>query len=396
MPVTIGGGLSFCGRELTAEELDLIRQITRDFSKLSLTELSFTVCELLEWRRPNGGLKSRECYFFLQALHERGWLPWLSLQPKKLRPRTTVLDEQSDAQSPITGPIGDYLPVQLQLLDNSADRLLFRQYIHRYHYLGYKVPYGAHLRYFVRSLQPPHPLLACLLFTSSAWKMAPRDAYIGWSPTVRQTNLPRVVNHSRFLILPWVRVRNLASHILSLAARQQENMAGQVPDSHPGQNQKAAVVDHPRQVRLAHRWTPADVGIARRHLPGRAGEQQTRQQGMGRLQGTDKITQVRAVGHLVAEIMITLDILAKQKAVGAVVEQLQLNREVIADRAGNRTLRIALFVEHRRTRTQLLRLQRQPGKPSAFVQGLKEEVTFPALQSSVGSAPLQQFANRKR
>src|SRR6266567_1884610 len=150
------------------------------------------------------------------------------------------------------------------------------------------------------------------------------------------------------------------------------------------------------QVRLAHGWTPADVGIARRHLPGRAGEQQTRQQGMGRLQGTDKITQVRAVGHLVAEIMITVDILAKQKAVGAVVEQLQLNREVIADRAGNGTLRIALFVEHCRTRTQLLRLQRQPGKPSAFVQGLKEEVTFPALQSSVGSAPLQQFANRMR
>jgi hypothetical protein len=157
MPVTIGGGLSFCGREVTAENLDLIRQITRDFSKLSLTELSHTVCELLEWRRPNGGLKSRECYFFLQALHERGWLPWLSVPPKKLRPRTTLLDQQSDAQSPITGLIGDYLPVELQLLDNSADRLLFRQYIQRYHYLGYKVPYGAQLRYFVHSLQRPHP-----------------------------------------------------------------------------------------------------------------------------------------------------------------------------------------------------------------------------------------------
>jgi hypothetical protein len=71
MPVTIGGGLTFCGRELRPEELDLIRQITRDFSTLSLTELAHTVCELLEWRRPNGGLKSRECYLFLQALHTR-------------------------------------------------------------------------------------------------------------------------------------------------------------------------------------------------------------------------------------------------------------------------------------------------------------------------------------
>ena len=220
MPVTIGGGLSFCGRELKPEELDLIRQITRDFSTLSLTELAFTVCELLEWRRPNGGLKSPECYDFLQALHGRGWLPWLSLQPKKLRPRSTAWDERSDAQAPLTGSIGDYLPVQLQLLDNSDDRRLFRQYIQRYHYLGYKVPYGAQLRYFVRSLEPPRPLLACLLFTSAAWKMAPRDAYISWSQATRQANLPLVVNHSRFLILPWVRVPNLASHILSRAARQ--------------------------------------------------------------------------------------------------------------------------------------------------------------------------------
>lgn len=220
MPVTIGGGLSFCGRELKPEELDLIRQITRDFSTLSLTELAFTICELLEWRRPNGGLKSPECYEFLQALHGRGWLPWLSLQPKKLRPRATVWDERSDAQAPLTGLIGDYLPVQVQLLDNGEDRRLFRQYIQRYHYLGYKVPYGAQLRYFVRSLQPPCPLLACLLFTSAAWKIAPRDKFIGWSQATRQANLSLVVNNSRFLILPWVRVPNLASHILSLAARQ--------------------------------------------------------------------------------------------------------------------------------------------------------------------------------
>jgi len=220
MPVTIGGGLSFCGRELKPEELDLIRQITRDFSTLSLTELASTVCELLEWRRPNGGLKSAECYDFLQTLHGRGWLPWLSPQPKKLRPRSTEWDERSDAQAPLTGSIGDYLPVQLQLLDSGDDRRLFRQYIQRYHYLGYKVPYGAQLRYFVRSLQPPCPLLACLLFTSAAWKMAPRDRCIGWSQAARQVNLPLVVNHSRFLILPWVRVPNLASHILSLAARQ--------------------------------------------------------------------------------------------------------------------------------------------------------------------------------
>jgi hypothetical protein len=220
MPVTIGGGLSFCGREVKPEELDLIRQITREFSTLSLTELAHTLCELLEWRRPNGGLKSRECYVFLLALHGRGWLPWLSPPPRKLRPRTAVWDQHSDAQTPLTGSIGDYLPLHLQLLTSGDDRRLFRQYIQRYHYLGYQVPYGAQLRYFIRCPQSPDAVLACLLFTSAAWKMAPRDVCIGWGQTARQANLPLVVNHSRFLILPWVRVPNLASHILSLAARQ--------------------------------------------------------------------------------------------------------------------------------------------------------------------------------
>jgi hypothetical protein len=221
MPVTIGGGLSFCGRELTPQELDLVRQTTREFSSLALTELAHTVCELLEWRRPNGSLKSRECYLFLRALHDRGWLPWLPRQQARTRrPRTIVLDRQSEAQSPLTGALGDYLPLRLQALENHEDRRLFQQCIQRYHYLGYRVPYGAQLRYFVRSQQPPYPLLACLLFTSAAWKMARRDAYIGWSALARKVHLPQVLNNGRFLILLWVQVRNLASHILSLAAQQ--------------------------------------------------------------------------------------------------------------------------------------------------------------------------------
>jgi hypothetical protein len=221
MPITIAGALSFCGHELKPGELDLIRQITRDCSSLSLTELAHTVCELLEWRRPNGGLKSRECYLFLRTLHARGWLPGLPPpQARQHHPRPVLFEPESDAQSPLTGSLGDYLPLQLRLLESRTDRHLFRQYLQRYHYLGYRVPYGAQLRYFVRSQQPPCRLLACLLFTSAAWKMAPRDAAIGWSAAARQTNLPRVVSQSRFLILPWVRLPNLASHILSLAAHQ--------------------------------------------------------------------------------------------------------------------------------------------------------------------------------
>jgi hypothetical protein len=113
----------------------------------------------------------------------------------------------------------DYLPLRLELVQTLPQRRLFQQYLHRYHYLGYRVPYGAQLRYFVYSQRPPAPLLAALLFTSAAWKMAPRDHYIGWSEAARKLQLPRLVNQSRFLILPWVRIPNLASHILALSAR---------------------------------------------------------------------------------------------------------------------------------------------------------------------------------
>jgi hypothetical protein len=221
MPVTIGGGLPFCGRELISSEWGLIQEISRDFSGLGLTELARTICELLDWRRPNGGLKSRECYLFLLTLRSRGWLPWLPPpQPRARSPHTTRVDEASDPQMAISGPLDSWSPVELERIELPAQRQLFEQYIHRYHYLGYRVPYGAQLRYFVRSTQPPRPVLACLLFTSAAWKMAPRDYYLGWSEAVRPQNLCRVVNHSRFLILPWVKIPHLASHILSRAARQ--------------------------------------------------------------------------------------------------------------------------------------------------------------------------------
>jgi hypothetical protein len=126
-------------------------------------------------------------------------------------------DPQSDPQSPLRGRLADYQPLRLQLIEDLAGRHLFQQYVQRYHPLGYRVPYGAQLRYLVRARS--QEVLACLLFTSAAWKMAPRDRWIGWSEPARRANLPRLVNNGRYLILPWVEVPHLASHILALAAR---------------------------------------------------------------------------------------------------------------------------------------------------------------------------------
>lgn len=214
--------ISFCGRPLSPEEIKLIRDLVQDFPALSLTELSKTVCELLDWRRPTGALKDHEGYLFLQHLRDRGWLSSIpALRGTSARgPRPICVNQQSDPQSPLLGSVRDYTPLEFDLISEPAGRSLFKQYIHRYHYLGYRVPFGAQLRYFVRSRRFPERILACLLFTSAAWKMAPRDRWIGWLDPARRLNLSRVVSHSRFLILPWVEVSGLASKILSMAARQ--------------------------------------------------------------------------------------------------------------------------------------------------------------------------------
>jgi hypothetical protein len=222
MPLTIDGTLCFCGRELVAREISLIRQIVGDYPDLSQTELASTICELLDWRRPNGGLKSRECFLFLQQLQQRGWVESLPVLRLTKQPGNypTRIEASSDPQPSIDGPLANYLPLELRRVQTPRQGHLFRQYIDRYHYLGFKVPYGASLRYLVHSRNPPHHPLACLLFQSAGWRMAPRDQWIGWSGQARQVNLPRVVDNSRFLIFPWVEIPNLASHILSLAARQ--------------------------------------------------------------------------------------------------------------------------------------------------------------------------------
>ena len=108
-------------------------------------------------------------------------------------------------------------PLELALVEGAAESRQWREHLERYHYLGCCVPFGAHLRYWVRSRQSE---LACLLWTSPAWKMKPRDIWIGWSDAQRTRNLQSILNNGSFLILPWVHIQGLASKILARSARQ--------------------------------------------------------------------------------------------------------------------------------------------------------------------------------
>ena len=195
-----------------------MRGIASEFAGLGVTEISRTVCELLEWKRPNGGLKNLECRQLLERLCARGLLSLPELRITKPRgPQVVRQTTRSDPQPEMGGSAGPYEPLRLQLLagEGGGDSALFREYLERYHYQRYRVPFGAHLRYLVSSEQDPERVLACLLWTSPAWKLAERDRWIGWSTAQRARNLQLIVNHGRFLILPWVRVKGLASKILS-------------------------------------------------------------------------------------------------------------------------------------------------------------------------------------
>jgi len=210
--------MTYSGRSFSAEDLALMRQAVSDYAALGITEIARTLCEWLDWRRPNGRLKNHECRLLLERLQQQGLLTLPDLRLSGRRgPRTVCIDTQSNPQTPIESAVAGLHPLRFTLAEKS-DSALWRQFLQRYHYLGCRVPVGAHLRYFVHS--GDGRLLACLLWTSPAWKMAPRDQWIGWSRDQRARNLQYIVNNSRFLILPWVRVQGLASMILARAARQ--------------------------------------------------------------------------------------------------------------------------------------------------------------------------------
>jgi hypothetical protein len=213
--------VTFCGRRFTTQEVELMRVVARDYAGLGVTEIARTICELLEWRRPNGGLKHHECRQLLERLAEAEALTLPALRKLGGRgPRRVNLSRPPSEPEPVECAARECEPLELALVESEEESRSWREQVERYHYLGCRVPFGANLRYWVRNRDRE---LACLLWTSPAWKMQARDAWIGWSDEQRKRNLQRIVNNGRFLILPWVRVKGLASKILARSARQVPN-----------------------------------------------------------------------------------------------------------------------------------------------------------------------------
>jgi hypothetical protein len=209
--------LNIQGRELSEEDVEFVRSLLRAHPQWSRRKLSIALAEGWAWRSANGQLKDMAARSLLVKLEARGWvrLPPRSgtggrQTPKRIYPAASA--------AAIEEPLASLQPLEFEVVrPGTQEATLFRGYLSAHHYLGYSGPVGQNLAYLVRDGHGRE--VACVLFGAAAWKAAARDAFIGWTPSQRQERLFYLANNSRFLILPWVRVPHLASHVLGRLMR---------------------------------------------------------------------------------------------------------------------------------------------------------------------------------
>ncbi len=210
--------MRYCGRDFSAADIESIRALIAEHSRANRARLSRLVCEALDWRRPDGRLKDMSCRVAMLRMLDNGLieLPPPQNGNNNGRPYRRRTRQAEPALLPVVGSAGQLADLSLELVSGHTPSHLWNEYIDRYHYLGYQPLPGAQLRYFARG---NNQILALLGFGAAAWKTAPRDRFIGWTAEQRKRRLQLVVNNARFLILPWVHCRNLASRLLGMATR---------------------------------------------------------------------------------------------------------------------------------------------------------------------------------
>lgn len=205
------------GRAISPEDVATIRALITQHPQAHRRRLSLLLCEAWEWRNPRGQYKDMAARSLMRKLHEEGEI---TLPP----PRRPATNAQRGCQppavpapgSPLECSLRELRPIQLELISpKGPHRDLFFGYLAHHHYLGWRGPTGQNVAYLVWSARGQ--ALGALVFDAAAWKLATRDQFIGWAAATREKHLAKVVNNSRFLILPWVKAPHLASHLLALA-----------------------------------------------------------------------------------------------------------------------------------------------------------------------------------
>jgi hypothetical protein len=211
--------LSYRGRAILEEDLVFIRNLIAEHPGATRSDLSRRLCEAWNWRQHNGELRAMIARGLLLALH-RGGLVTLP-PPSRPAPNNVIARRPPPLvtidQTPLSTRLCELAPLEFRQVRRSAEEKLFDSLIEEHHYLGYVRPVGAHLKYLVTAASG-RPI-ACMAWSSPPRHLGPRDRFIGWSKEARRRNVHLLAYNTRFLILPWVEVPHLASHVLGRMAR---------------------------------------------------------------------------------------------------------------------------------------------------------------------------------
>ena len=209
----------YYGRAFTIEEMALLRALIAGPAQFTRHALSKEFCRRIGWVKPDGGLKDMMARVTMRAMHKDGLITLPPPRWERGRQKPIVFGPDTEPPLfPAPTTLDDVRSLDLRtVVRGTREGKLWNEFIARYHYLGYKTLVGAQMRYAVHD-RDGWPL-AMLGFSTAAWKLAPCDSFIGWTPQKREKNLPLVVDNPRFLILPWITIPNLGSHILALIRR---------------------------------------------------------------------------------------------------------------------------------------------------------------------------------
>ena len=210
----------YYGRDFRAAEMALLRELIAGPPALNRHALSKEFCRRVGWYKADGGLKDMMARVVMLAMHRDGRIELPPPLTRRNRPRPIVFGPRTEPPLlPPPATLDAVRPLSLRTVVRATrEGRLWNEFVARYHYLGYTTLVGAQMRYAV--LARDNRPLAMLGFSTAAWSLAPRDRFIGWSRPLREKNLPLVIDNPRFLILPWVHIPNLGSHILALVRRQ--------------------------------------------------------------------------------------------------------------------------------------------------------------------------------
>jgi len=208
------------GQAISSEQVAFVRQFIATHPDSSRWKLSRELCETLGWKQANGALRDVVCRGLLLMLERAGEI---ELPPVRRQIRGQRRNDRKKPQaflidtSPLEAGLGELGPIEIQQVRRKAEESLFNSLLEQHHYLGYEQPVGEHLKYIVWACGRP---LSCLAWSSAPRHLGARDRFIGWNPSARKRHIHLIAYNTRFLILPWVRVPHLASHILGRMARQ--------------------------------------------------------------------------------------------------------------------------------------------------------------------------------